>query len=70
MHGIPKFSTLTQNEVCGGCMTIKQTKQEIPKFVAIQMTIQNALIHYLCGPLPYTFLGNSRYFITFTNDMN
>jgi hypothetical protein len=70
MHGIPKFSTLTHNEVCGGRMTIKQTKQEIPKFVAIQMTIQNALIHSLCGPLPYTFLSSSRYFITFTNDMN
>jgi hypothetical protein len=31
MHGIPKFSTLTQNEVCGGYMTRKQTKEEISK---------------------------------------
>jgi hypothetical protein len=30
MHGIPKFSTSIQNEVCGGYMTRKQTKEKIP----------------------------------------
>jgi hypothetical protein len=55
MHGIPKFSTSIQNKVCGNYMIGKQTKEEIPKFVATRMTIHNVLIHYLCGPLPYTF---------------
>jgi hypothetical protein len=42
MHGIPKFSTSIQNEVCGGYMIGKQTKEKSPKFVATQMTIHNA----------------------------
>jgi hypothetical protein len=67
MHGIPKFSTSIQNKVCGNYMIGKQTKEEIPKFVATRMTIHNVLIHYLCGPLPYTFKSGYKYFITFTS---
>ncbi len=68
---IPKLSTTYHVHVCGGWMTRKKTKQEIPKFSNTWMIVQNAFICCnLCEPLSYASLRGSQYFINFTDDVS